>query len=154
MIFEKPSLRTSISFDVGVYELGGRAIFYDLSTSPIFKKEIMSDASKVITEYVDIVLARLKSKKVLDELAKFSGVPVLNGLDDFGHPCQIISDIFTILEYRGRIQGLNVVYLGDCENNVTYDLMRAVCMLGGNMKCSGPYDINPVVVKECEELCK
>ena len=69
MIFEKPSLRTSISFDVGVSELGGRAIFYDLATSPIFKKEIMRDASKVITEYVDIVLARLKSKKVLDELA-------------------------------------------------------------------------------------
>jgi len=83
-------------------------------------------------------MARTKARATLQNLCKDSGIPVLNGLDDFGHPCQILSDMFTILEQKGTFKGIIVTYLGDIDNNVTYDLMRAVTILGGHMRVCGP----------------
>jgi ornithine carbamoyltransferase len=138
MIFAKPSLRTHLSFDIAMHQLGGHAIFYDLSHSTLGKKESVKDFSKVVSRYADIVMARLYGHAQIEELAKYSGVPVINGLTDAYHPCQILGDLLTIREKLGKLKGKKIVYVGDANNNVTHSLIIACRKLGMEIVVSCP----------------
>lgn len=141
MMFEKPSLRTRLSFEVGMTQLGGHAIYYDLSTSPLGKqKETVGDTAKTASRYADIIMARLFSHADIQELARNATVPVINALTDAAHPCQILADLQTIREKKQRLQGLKVCYLGDAKNNVTHSLMFGCALLGLNLAIGCPAD--------------
>ncbi len=138
MLFEKPSLRTRISFEVGMTQLGGHAIFYGIKDSPLGKKESISDTAKVISRMCDIMMARLFEHEHIIELAENSSVPVINALTDYSHPCQILADLMTIREHFGKTEGLTLAYLGDSNNNVTHSLMFGCPLAGINLKIGAP----------------
>ncbi len=133
MLFAKPSLRTRLSFEIAMYELGGMAIFYDIANSPLGKKESVKDEAKVASKYVDAIIARLYSHDDMLELAKYAEVPVINGLDNYEHPCQVLSDLFTMKEKLKQLDGLTLTYLGDANNNVTNSLLYACPKMGINL---------------------
>ncbi|MFA6254829.1 MAG: ornithine carbamoyltransferase [Patescibacteria group bacterium] len=140
MIFEKPSLRTRISFEVGMTQMGGHAIYYDLANSPMGKKESVSDTAKTASRYVDIIMARLFSHQQIEELAEYATVPVINALTDFSHPCQILGDFLTIKEKKGRLENLKLTYLGDSNNNVTHSLIFGSAIVGLDIAIGCPAD--------------
>ena len=142
MIFAKPSLRTHLSFDVGMYQMGGHAIYYDLGHSTLGEKESIKDFAKVVSRYVNIIMARLYSQEELEELAKYADVPVINGLTNDYHPCQILGDLLTIKEKFGKLEDLKIVYVGDSNNNVTHSLIQACSKLGINIIISSPKNKN------------
>jgi ornithine carbamoyltransferase len=138
MIFEKPSLRTRISFEVGMQQLGGHAIFYSIKDSPLGKKENIHDTAKAASRYVSLIAARLFKRHDMRDLAQYAEVPVINMLDDFAHPCQMIGDFLTIKEKKGRLINLKIGYFGDAYNNVTYDLMRIAAIFGLELDVACP----------------
>ncbi len=141
MLFEKPSLRTRVSFETGMTQLGGHAIFYDISTSPLGKgKETIEDTGKVLARYVDIIMARMNHFSDIKGLADNSTVPVIDALSELNHPCQILCDLQTIKEKKGELKGLTLAYFGDCENNVTYSLMHGCAHAGMNIRVCCPDD--------------
>jgi len=158
MIFEKPSLRTRISFEVGMQQLGGHAIFYSIKDSPLGKKENIHDTAKAASRYVNIISARLFKRHDMWDLAQFADVPVINMLDDFAHPCQMIGDFLTIKEKKGRLDNLKIAYFGDAYNNVTYDLMRLGAILGLELDIACPvgsaYTPEQVVLDEVSQISK
>lgn len=158
MIFEKPSLRTRVSFETGLNQLGGHAIFYSIKDSPLGKKENIADTVRCAERYVDIIGARVFKRQDINELAKYSDVPIINMLDDFAHPCQILCDYQAILEKKGRLENLKISYYGDAYNNVTYDLMRMAAIYGLKMDVACPEgaEYSPVqgVLDEVAELSK
>jgi len=158
MIFEKPSLRTRVSFETGLNQLGGHAIYYPTADSPLGKKENIQDTAKCASRYVDIIGARVFKRQDVWDLATYSDVPVINMLDDYGHPCQILCDFQTILEKKGKIEGLKLSYFGDAFNNVTYDLMRMAALYGLEMDVACPkgaeYSPEKGVLDEIEQLSK
>jgi ornithine carbamoyltransferase len=158
MIFEKPSLRTRVSFETGMQQLGGHAIFYSIVDSPLGKKENISDTAKVASRYVDLIAARVFKRQDIWDLAKYSEVPVINMLDDFAHPCQILADFMSIKEKKGHLKNLKMAYFGDAHNNVTYDLMRMCAMYGFQMDVACPdgveYTPEQIVLDEVKELSK
>ena len=119
MIFEKSSTRTRVSFEVGMTKLGGHAIFLSTSDIQLGRGETIEDTALVLSRYVDLIMYRAKSNKAMKELAKGATVPVISGLDDKEHPCQVITDLMTIKEHKGDLKGLNFVYLGDGKLFVT-----------------------------------
>lgn len=159
MLFEKPSLRTHLSFDIGMVQLGGHAIYYNLGNSPLGKgKETIADTIKVISRYADIVMARLFSHQAMVEMAKYSSVPVINGLTNFSHPCQILGDLLTISEKKGKLQGLKLAYLGDSNNNVTHSLLYGCALSGVSIAVGCPEEEqccpNPAVIQHAAEIAK
>ncbi|MFH1592568.1 MAG: ornithine carbamoyltransferase [Candidatus Woesearchaeota archaeon] len=130
MLFAKPSLRTRLSFEVAMLKLGGHAIFYDIANSPLGKKESIKDGAEVISRFCDAVMARLFEHKDIVELAKYSDIPVINGLTNQMHPCQILGDFLTIKEKVGRLNKLKICYIGDGNNNVTHSLIIGCGKLG------------------------
>ncbi|MFX1356811.1 MAG: ornithine carbamoyltransferase [Promethearchaeota archaeon] len=158
MIFEKPSLRTRVSFETGMQQLGGHAIFYSIKDSPLGKKENISDTAKVASRYVNLIAARVFKRQDIWDLAKYSDVPVINMLDDFAHPCQIIADFLTIKEKKGRLKNLKMSYYGDAHNNVTYDIMRMSAMFGLTLDVACPkgpeYTPEKIVLNEVNNLSK
>ncbi|MHA2399169.1 MAG: ornithine carbamoyltransferase [Promethearchaeota archaeon] len=158
MLFEKPSLRTRISFETGMQQLGGHAIFYSITDSPLGKKENISDTAKVASRFVNIMAARVYKRQDVWDLAKYADVPVINMLDDFAHPCQILGDFQTIKEKRGNLKNFKLSYYGDAYNNVTYDLMRMSAMFGLEMDVACPnnpeYSPEKIVVEEVSDLSK
>jgi ornithine carbamoyltransferase len=137
MIFQKPSLRTRISFDVAMLQLGGHALYISPNEISLGQRESVPDVSRVLSRYVDVIMARVFSHDHILELAEYSRVPVINGLSDFNHPCQGITDIFTIWEKFGKLEGLNVTYIGDA-NNVAVSLLFAAAKLGMNFTIGHP----------------
>jgi len=138
MIFEKPSLRTRLSFETGMTQLGGHAIYLALADIGLGKREAVSDVAKVVSSMGDIIMARTFKHETVKELAKYSSVPAINGLSDLEHPCQALADLLTILEIKKKFQGLKLAYLGDSENNVTHSLALASGLLGINFIASSP----------------
>jgi len=139
MMFEKPSLRTRVSFETGFTQMGGHAIYYDLATSPLSSgKENVADMVRVVSRYVDIIMGRLYEQKHIEEMAALSRVPVINGLTNYDHPCQILADLQTILEHKGRLKGLKLAYLGDGNNNVTHALMFGCTKTGMDISVGCP----------------
>jgi ornithine carbamoyltransferase len=152
MIFEKPSLRTRLSFEIGMTQLGGHAIYYDMSTSPMGGgKETIEDSIKVISRMCDIVMARLFNHEDILKMAEFATIPVINALTDDSHPCQILADLQTIQEKKGTLKGLKLAYLGDGFNNVTHSLMHGCTRLGIHCSVGSPEEQMPAV--EVTERC-
>jgi len=123
-IFHKPSLRTRISFEVGIGQLGGKSLYITEKEIELGKRESIYDTAKVLSRYVDMIMIRTFNHKDVQELAKYSSVPVINGLTDLLHPCQVLSDIFSVIEKKGKIENLTVSYLGD-GNNVCNSWLNA-----------------------------
>ncbi|WP_297512319.1 ornithine carbamoyltransferase [Thermococcus sp.] len=142
MIFQKPSTRTRISFEVGIYQLGGYGLYLNANDLQLRRGETIADTARVLSRYVDGIMARVFDHKDVEDLAKYASVPVINGLSDFSHPCQALADYQTILEKKGRIQGLKVVYVGD-GNNVAHSLMIAGTKLGANVVVATPEGFEP-----------
>jgi ornithine carbamoyltransferase len=142
MIFEKPSTRTRISFEVAMYELGGHAIYLPTQTLQISRGESIKDTAKVLSRYVDIVMARVYSHKTLEELAKYTDIPVINGLSDLSHPVQALSDFYTIYEHFGKLKGLKITYVGD-GNNVANSLLLGAAKLGLHIVVATPKGYEP-----------
>ncbi len=158
MIFEKPSLRTRISFETGMYQMGGHAIYYDMASSPLGTgKETIHDTVKTLSRYSDLIMARLFAHTNIEEMAQYSDIPVINGLTDFNHPCQILSDLMTIRERKGELKGLTLAYLGDAKNNVTHSLLYGCSKMGININVGCPKGDNfsplRVVMDDCREIC-
>jgi ornithine carbamoyltransferase len=137
MIFEKPSLRTRVSFDVAMLHLGGHALYLSPAEIGLGKRESIPDVARVLSGYVQGVMARVFSAHHLAELAKSSRVPVINGLSDRSHPCQALADMLTIYEHFGQLRGLKLAYVGD-SNNVTFSLAEAAARLGLKMTVASP----------------
>lgn len=152
MIFEKPSLRTRLSFEIGMTQLGGHAIYYDMSTSPMGGgKETIEDSIKVISRMCNLVMARLFKHEDILKMAEYATIPVINALTDNSHPCQILADLQTIQEKKGRLKDLKLAYLGDGFNNVTHSLMHGCTKLGIHISVGSPEEQMPAV--EVTELC-
>jgi ornithine carbamoyltransferase len=142
MIFAKPSARTRISFETGMYQLGGYALYLSPNDIGIGKREAVKDIARVISRYNDIIMARLFEHRHILELAEYSDVPVINGLTDYNHPCQIMADIFTIREVRGTLDGLKLTYLGD-GNNVANSWINLASVLPMNLIVCSPSGYEP-----------
>jgi ornithine carbamoyltransferase len=137
MIFQKNSTRTRVSFEVGMAQLGGRALFLSANDLQLNRGETIADTARVLGRFLDGIMARTYAHGDVEALAQFSGVPVINGLSDLLHPCQAIADLLTIQECKGRLAGIKLAYLGD-SNNVTYSLMNAAARVGMDMVVGSP----------------
>ena len=138
MIFEKPSTRTRVSFEVGMTKLGGHAIFLSTNDIQLGRGETIEDTALVLSRYVDLIMYRAKSNKAMKKLAKYATIPVISGLDDEEHPCQVITDLMTIKEHKGRLRGLNFVYIGDGGNNMAHSYLLGCAIAGMNVKIVAP----------------
>jgi len=137
MIFQKPSLRTRVSFDMAMRHLGGDALYLSPAEIGLGKRESIADVARVVSGYVDVIMARVFDHQHVLELAKWADIPVINGLSDYNHPCQAAADALTIQENLGNLKGLNVVYIGD-GNNVSVSLMHICAKLGANFTIANP----------------
>ena len=142
MVFEKPSLRTRVSFEVGMHQLGGHALYIGPDEVQIGKRESVSDVANVLSRYVNCIMYRAFSNQIMRELAKHATVPVINGLDDMEHPCQCAADLLTVLEKKSKLAGLTLAYVGD-GNNVCNSLLLGCALTGMNMKAATPKDFRP-----------
>lgn len=151
-LFEKPSLRTRVSLEVGMHQLGGYSIFYSIADSPLGVKESIEDTGRVLSRMCQGITARVMSRKAVRSLAMVSDIPVINALDDWGHPMQMLADVLTVIEYKGQLEGLTMTFLGDLENNVTYDIMRTAALMGFNLNLAGAGEIEAKVWEEVKAL--
>jgi len=142
MIFQKPSTRTRISFETAMLQLGGHAINLSFNDLQLSRGESIQDTSKTISLYVDILMARVYDHKDIEQLSEYSVIPVINGLSDLFHPCQILADLLTILEYKKKLRGINIAFIGD-GNNVCNDLLLGCSKLGINIRVSTPLGFEP-----------
>ena len=142
MLFEKPSTRTRVSFEVGIHQMGGHPMYMDATTTQLSRGESVRDMASVMSRYVDLFIARVNSQKFLDEFAEWSGIPVINALSDLYHPCQALADVLTICRSRGPGK-MKVAFVGDGNNNVTHSLMLASSLLGYEMWVASPGDFGP-----------
>ncbi len=142
MIFQKPSLRTRVSFETGMTKLGGHAIYLAPTDISIGKRETTEDIALVLSRYVDVIMARVFGHDIVEDLATHATVPVINGLSDFEHPCQILADLQTVLERKGHLDGINACYIGD-GNNVAHSLMFGAARMGMNMTIICPKGFEP-----------
>jgi len=155
MIFQKPSLRTRVSFDMAMRHCGGDALYLSPNEIGLGKRESIADIARVLAGYVHALMARTFDHAHVLELAKWSEIPVLNGLSDYNHPCQGMADALTIQEKFGKAKGLNVTYVGD-GNNVAVSLMHVCAKLGWNFTIANPedYDITPKAVEIAKDIAK
>jgi ornithine carbamoyltransferase len=155
MIFEKPSTRTRVSFEVGMWQLGGYALYLNASDLQLGRGETIADTARVLSRYVDGIMARVFAHQTILDLAQYSGVPVINGLSDFTHPCQVLADLFTIYEKKGRLPGLKLAYVGDASN-VAHSLLYGCSKVGMDITlgCPKGFEPNPQVVSEAREEAK
>lgn len=153
MVFQKPSLRTRVSFDMAMRHLGGDALYLSPAEIGLGKREAIADVSRVLSGYVDAVMARVFEHEHILELAEYSSVPVINGLSDFNHPCQAMADMLTILESFNKLKDLRMTFIGD-GNNVAVSLAFACAKLGMHFTIASPegYDLPQAVIKEAEDL--
>ena len=142
MIFQKPSTRTRVSFEVGIYQLGGTALYLSAGDLQLGRGETIKDTATVLSRYLDAIMIRTFAQSDVEELARYASIPVINGLTDETHPCQALADVMTIRERFDTLQGLKVVYLGD-GNNVCASLMVACAKLGMDFVAATPPDYRP-----------
>jgi ornithine carbamoyltransferase len=142
MIFEKPSLRTRVTFETGMTQLGGHAIYLGPGDAKIGARETVADAGKNLSRWVDLIMARVFAHKTVDDLAKNATIPVINGLCDLEHPCQIMCDLFTIIEKKGALDTVVIAYLGD-GNNVCNSFIAASALLGFQLNIATPKGYEP-----------
>ncbi len=155
MIFQKPSLRTRVSFDMAMRHMGGDALYLSPNEIGLGQRESIADVARVLSGYVHALMARVFAHEHVLELAKWSSIPVVNGLSDYNHPCQGMADALTIQEKFGKKKGLNVTFIGD-GNNVAVSLMHVSAKLGWNFTLASPegYDLNPKAVETAKSIAK
>jgi ornithine carbamoyltransferase len=148
MIFEKNSTRTRVSFDIGMRQLGGTTLILESGTSQLGRGETIADTARVLSRYVDAIMIRTDDHAKAEELAHYASVPVINGLTDKSHPCQIMADMLTVIERKGRIEGTKWAWLGD-GNNVLHSIIEAGSLLGFDVAAACPEgcDPDPVIVE-------
>ena len=142
MIFAKPSARTRVSFETGFEWMGGHALFLGPNDIGIGKREAIKDISRLFSRYNDVIMARLFDHQHIIELAEYSDIPVINGLTDYNHPCQIICDILTIWEHKGSLDNLKICYMGD-GNNIVHSWLQLASRLPMDFVCCGPEGFEP-----------
>jgi len=142
LIFEKPSTRTRVSFEVSMYHLGGNVIYMAAGETQLARGESLSDMARVLSRYVDGMVVRCTTHAHLEELARYSGTPVINGLTDLYHPCQVLSDLMTIVERKGKLKGLKIAWVGD-GNNVAHSWINAASRMGFHLYLACPKDYEP-----------
>ena len=142
MIFEKSSTRTRVSFEVGMLQLGGHALFLSSNDMQLGRGETIADTAKVLSEYVDGIMIRTFGHEKIKELAENASIPVINGLTDLAHPCQTLADLLTIIEIKGSLKGLKLAYIGD-GNNVAHSLMMGCAKMGMNFSIGCPEGYEP-----------
>jgi ornithine carbamoyltransferase len=152
IIFEKPSLRTRVSFDVGIHQLGGYSIYLSPAEINLGKRESVADVAKNLERMVQGIMIRTFAHAIVEEMAAHASVPVINGLTDYSHPCQAMADYLTLLELKGRVSGLKVAYVGD-GNNVAHSLMFAGAQLGAHVWVATPpkYEPDPAAVEWAQQ---
>jgi ornithine carbamoyltransferase len=143
MIFEKSSTRTRVSFEVTMRKLGGHAIFLSKNDLQLGRGETIEDTAKVLSRYVDVIVYRAYNHEHMKELALHATIPVINGLDDEEHPCQVVADLMTIKEKKGRLRGLNFVYIGDGDNNMAHSYILGCAIAGINLTIISPKNYRP-----------
>lgn len=155
MVFQKPSLRTRVSFERGMEQLGGSAMYIGPAEIGLGKRESVADVARVLSGYVDIIMARVFDHAHIVELAEWASVPVINGLSDYNHPCQALADALTIYEEFGNLEGKTISYVGD-GNNVAVSLMHIVTKLGANFTIANPpgFDMPEETIDEAHEFAK
>jgi ornithine carbamoyltransferase len=142
MIFEKSSTRTRVSFEVGMYQLGGHALFLSRNDLQIGRGETVSDTAQTLSRYLDGIMIRTFAHRTVIELARAATIPVINGLTDASHPCQALADYQTVLEHKGRLEGLKIAYIGD-GNNMVHSLLMGAAKLGMHMSVATPEGYEP-----------
>lgn len=147
MIFTKSSTRTRISFEVGMYQLGGRALFLSANDIQLGRGETIYDTAKVMSRFVDGIMIRTFAHQDVLDLAKYGSIPVINGLTDLLHPCQALADLMTVYEHKGTLKGLKLSYIGD-GNNVAHSLLYACAKAGMDISVASPkgYECDPEIV--------
>lgn len=150
MIFEKSSTRTRVSFEVGMYQLGGHALFLSSNDIQLGRGETIHDTAKVLSRYVDGIMIRTFGHEIVEELAVHSSVPVINGLTNEHHPTQVMADLLTILEHKGKLAGLKMCFVGDGNNNMTHSLIEAAAKVGMDISVACPknYFPNATIIKQ------
>jgi len=153
LLFEKPSLRTRISFELAIQQLGGQAIYLSPAEVGLGQRESVPDVARVLSRYVDIIAARTFSHQTLELLAENADLPVINALSDREHPCQALADLFTIYEKKGELSGLSLTYIGD-GNNVASSLLLAASLCGMNFRLASPtgYKVPADIMKQAEKF--
>jgi ornithine carbamoyltransferase len=153
LVFEKPSLRTRVSFDVAMWQLGGHAVYLSPDEVGLGRRESVSDAARTLSRFVDGIVARTFSHRTLTELAGHSRVPVINGLSDHEHPCQALGDLLTIQEKRGTLKGLRLAYVGD-GNNVARSLLLAASLVGMDFSIASPpgYGLDDATLRQAGDF--
>jgi len=142
LVFQKPSLRTRVSFDVAMHRLGGHVIYLSQAEVGLGQREPVADVARVLSRYVDGIVARTFCHSDVVELAKYASVPVINGLSDEEHPCQAMADLLTIREKKGRLEGVSLAYIGD-SNNIANSLLLASALVGMNFTIASPLGFQP-----------
>src|SRR5437868_2018995 len=142
MIFEKPSLRTRVTFDVGIHQLGGFSLYLSPAEINLGKRESVYDVAKNLERMVQAIMIRTYAHEIVERMAKYAGIPIINGLTDYSHPCQAMADYLTMLEIKGGVKGLKVAYIGD-GNNVCHSLMFAGAQLGAHVWAATPAGYEP-----------
>lgn len=153
MLFQKPSLRTRVSFEAGMTRLGGHAIYLSPIDFKIGERETTEDIAIVLSRFVDVIMARVFGHTIVEDLAKYATCPVINGLSDFEHPCQILADLMTVRERKGTLRGLTLNYVGD-GNNVAHSLMYGCARVGMNCMITTPRGFEPQarVLEESQQI--
>jgi ornithine carbamoyltransferase len=142
MVFEKSSTRTRVSFDIAIRQLGGTALILDSATSQLGRGETIADTARVLSRMVDAVMVRTDDHAKIEEMARFASVPVINGLTDRSHPCQIVADLLTVVEHGKALPGLQIAWLGDC-NNVLHSIVEAAGLLKFDVRVGTPAGYSP-----------
>jgi len=142
LVFEKNSTRTRVSFEVGMRQLGGSTLTLDAGTSQLGRGESIADTARVLSRMVDAIMVRTDDHSKIEEMAKYASVPVINGLTDRSHPCQIVADLLTIVEHRKPLPGLQVAWMGDC-NNVLHSIIEAAGLMKFNVRIGTPDGYSP-----------
>ena len=143
MIFEKSSTRTRVSFEVGMLQLGGHAIFLSSKDIQLGRGESIHDTAKVLSRYVDGIMIRTFGHEIVEEFAEHASIPIINGLTDIQHPAQVLADLLTILEHKGKLAGLKLCYVGDGNNNVAHSLVEAAVKVGMHISIASPEGYKP-----------
>ncbi len=143
MIFTKSSTRTRVSFEVGISQLGGRSLFLSPNDIQLGRGETIEDTAKVLSRYLDGIIIRTFDHQDIEIFAKHASLPVINGLTDLSHPCQVLTDLYTIIEKKGTLKGKKIVFIGDCRNNMAYSWLMAASVLGLHIVFTGHHDYLP-----------
>lgn len=155
MIFEKPSTRTRVSFETAMYQLGGHALYLNANDMQLGRGETIADTARVLSRYLNGIMIRTFKQSDIEELARYASIPVINGLTDVEHPCQVLADLLTIREHKGRLAGLKLAWVGD-GNNMTNSLLLACALVGMDITVSTPgaYAPDPEYVRRAREMAR